>query len=308
MVGDMSLIRDSQDEYFYSLAIEELKSGSFSQALWDKALAKSNFDETQAKGEYVELRVEQFKDEMLEGVENEIKIEDMQVRLDDYKNDIEEIETLKSRTLFANIFSNPLFIIEVLVVASLVGMKYGSWWYFVGVIFALTITMIIPKLNYLVSVGLAGFFGMAAYQYGAEWWGETGGYWFGGIIFLVMIGVNIEIITKNKEVSDVVHKHKKELSEMRMDLSHIKSDNTSSENAGVSSVSLVLVDPGKHKIRAIKCVRELTGCGLRTGKDLVENAPSTILENITEDEAVMAIAFFEEDGVEGANLEIKPTV
>ena len=307
-MSDISVIRDNQDEHFYSLAVEELKNGNFSQALWDKALAKSNFDEAQAKGKYVELRVEQLKDEILEDVENEIQMEEMQGRLNDHENGIEELVKLKNQSLFANVFSNPIFIIEVLIVAALIGVNYESWWYFVGVIFALVIIMTIPILNHLVSVGLAGVFGMTAYHYGTEWWGETGGYWFGGIVFLAMIGANFEIITKNKEAGDVVHSHKDALNEMRMELKQAKAENTSSENASVSSVSLVLVDPGKHIIRAIKCVRELTGCGLRTGKDLVENAPSIILENITEDEAVKAIALFENDGVKGANLEIKPTV
>jgi len=47
----------------------------------------------------------------------------------------------------------------------------------------------------------------------------------------------------------------------------------------------VLVDFGAQKIGVIKVVREITGLGLKEAKDLVDNCPKPIKENISKDEA-----------------------
>ena len=47
----------------------------------------------------------------------------------------------------------------------------------------------------------------------------------------------------------------------------------------------VLVDFGAQKIGVIKVVREITGLGLKEAKDLVDNCPKPIKENIAKDEA-----------------------
>ena len=47
----------------------------------------------------------------------------------------------------------------------------------------------------------------------------------------------------------------------------------------------VLVEFGAQKIGVIKVVREITGLGLKEAKDLVDNCPKPIKENISKDEA-----------------------
>jgi large subunit ribosomal protein L7/L12 len=56
-----------------------------------------------------------------------------------------------------------------------------------------------------------------------------------------------------------------------------------------------LADPGK-KIPLIKVVREITGCGLSEGKNLVDGAPKPIKENIPKDEAEAIKKKLEEAG------------
>ena len=47
----------------------------------------------------------------------------------------------------------------------------------------------------------------------------------------------------------------------------------------------VLKSAGANKIAVIKVVREITGLGLKEAKDLVDNAPKAIKENVSNDEA-----------------------
>ena len=64
----------------------------------------------------------------------------------------------------------------------------------------------------------------------------------------------------------------------------------------------VLAEVGGNKIAVIKVVRELTGLGLKEAKDLVDNAPKPIKENVSKDEADSIKAKLEEAG---AKVEIK---
>ena len=66
--------------------------------------------------------------------------------------------------------------------------------------------------------------------------------------------------------------------------------------------TVVLNDIGAEKIKVIKVVREVTGLGLKEAKDLVDNAPSNVKENIPKDEAAAIEAKFKEVG---ATVEIK---
>jgi large subunit ribosomal protein L7/L12 len=59
---------------------------------------------------------------------------------------------------------------------------------------------------------------------------------------------------------------------------------------------------GEKKIQVIKVVRELTGLGLKEAKDLVEAAPSKVLEAAEKAAAQSAKAKLEE---QGATVEIK---
>ena len=64
----------------------------------------------------------------------------------------------------------------------------------------------------------------------------------------------------------------------------------------------VLADFGANKIAVIKVVRELTGLGLKEAKDLVDNCPKALKENISKDEAEEIKKKLEEAG---AKVEIK---
>ncbi len=69
-----------------------------------------------------------------------------------------------------------------------------------------------------------------------------------------------------------------------------------------SEFDVVLTSPGAKKINVIKVVREVTGLGLKEAKEAVDNAPTTIKEGASKEEAEELKAKFEEAG---ASVEIK---
>ena len=48
---------------------------------------------------------------------------------------------------------------------------------------------------------------------------------------------------------------------------------------------VVLANAGASKVKVIKVVREVTGLGLKEAKDLVDNAPKTLKEGVSKEEA-----------------------
>ena len=65
---------------------------------------------------------------------------------------------------------------------------------------------------------------------------------------------------------------------------------------------LVLSSIGEKKVNVIKVVRSLTTLGLKEAKDLVDGAPSTVLEAVSKEEAEAAKKQLEEAG---ATVELK---
>lgn len=65
---------------------------------------------------------------------------------------------------------------------------------------------------------------------------------------------------------------------------------------------VVLQSAGAEKIKVIKVVRELTGLGLKEAKELVDNAPKTVKEGASKEEADQIKAKLEEVG---AQVEVK---
>ena len=65
---------------------------------------------------------------------------------------------------------------------------------------------------------------------------------------------------------------------------------------------VILKEVGAEKIKVIKVVREITGLGLKEAKELVDNAPKTLKEGISKDDAEAMAAKFKEVG---ATCEIK---
>ena len=49
--------------------------------------------------------------------------------------------------------------------------------------------------------------------------------------------------------------------------------------------TVMLTAAGANKIAVIKVVRDITGLGLKEAKDLVDNAPKAIKENVSKDDA-----------------------
>ena len=66
--------------------------------------------------------------------------------------------------------------------------------------------------------------------------------------------------------------------------------------------TVALKEAGANKIAVIKAVREITGLGLSEAKGLVDNAPSTIKENVPTEEAKKMEAMLKEAG---ATVELK---
>ena len=61
---------------------------------------------------------------------------------------------------------------------------------------------------------------------------------------------------------------------------------------------MVLKAVGDQKIKVIKAVREITGLGLKEAKDLVDNAPKPVKENVSTEEAEEIKAKLDEVGAE----------
>ena len=76
--------------------------------------------------------------------------------------------------------------------------------------------------------------------------------------------------------------------------------------AGVEEVKdefdVIITSAGEKKVGAIKVVRALTGLGLKEAKALVDEAPSTVKEGVTKDEAEDIKKQLEEAG---ASVELK---
>jgi large subunit ribosomal protein L7/L12 len=62
--------------------------------------------------------------------------------------------------------------------------------------------------------------------------------------------------------------------------------------------TVVLKAAGGSKLAVVKLVKELTGLGLKEAKELVDNAPSNIKEDVEKDEAEGFKASLEEAGAE----------
>jgi large subunit ribosomal protein L7/L12 len=65
---------------------------------------------------------------------------------------------------------------------------------------------------------------------------------------------------------------------------------------------VLITSPGEKKVNAIKVVRAITGLGLKEAKALVDDAPSTVKEGVTKDEAEDLKKQLEEAG---ASVEVK---
>ena len=74
------------------------------------------------------------------------------------------------------------------------------------------------------------------------------------------------------------------------------------DDAGGSTVSVILTGCGDKKIQVLKAVREITSLGLKEAKEIVDSVPKAIKEGIEKDEAESIKKTLEE---QGATVEIK---
>ncbi len=74
------------------------------------------------------------------------------------------------------------------------------------------------------------------------------------------------------------------------------------EEEAQTEFNVILEDIGPKKINVIKAVRALTSLGLKEAKDLVEGAPSTVLEEVPKEAADEAKEKLE---AEGAKVSVK---
>ena len=65
---------------------------------------------------------------------------------------------------------------------------------------------------------------------------------------------------------------------------------------------VVLANAGDNKIKVIKAVREITGLGLKEAKEVVDNAPKTVKEGASKEEADQIKEKLE---AAGAKVEVK---
>ena len=65
---------------------------------------------------------------------------------------------------------------------------------------------------------------------------------------------------------------------------------------------VVLAGAGSSKVGVIKAVREITGLGLKEAKEVVDNAPKTVKEGVSKEEAEEMKAKLE---AAGATVEVK---
>ena len=61
---------------------------------------------------------------------------------------------------------------------------------------------------------------------------------------------------------------------------------------------VILKNPGASKLGVIKVVRAATGLGLKEAKDIVDNAPKTLKEAISKEDAEKLVAELKEAGAE----------
>ncbi|MDA0788266.1 MAG: 50S ribosomal protein L7/L12 [Proteobacteria bacterium] len=62
---------------------------------------------------------------------------------------------------------------------------------------------------------------------------------------------------------------------------------------------VIITSAGEKKVNAIKVVRAVTGLGLKEAKALVDEAPSTVKEGASKDEAESILKQLEEAGASG---------
>ncbi|WP_339044830.1 50S ribosomal protein L7/L12 [Candidatus Zinderia endosymbiont of Aphrophora alni] len=102
------------------------------------------------------------------------------------------------------------------------------------------------------------------------------------------------------ELNDLIKGFEKKLGISVNDINNIntlnKNINNISKKKEKTKFSVILTEIGTSKISVIKIVRELTGLGLKECKNLVDNIPKSLKDNLTKVEAETFIKKIESIG------------
>ncbi|MDD6490531.1 MAG: 50S ribosomal protein L7/L12 [Clostridia bacterium] len=101
------------------------------------------------------------------------------------------------------------------------------------------------------------------------------------------------------ELSELVHAVEDEFG-VSAATAVVQGPSTENNNAAAEKTEfdVVLKAAGAEKIKVIKVVREITGLGLKDAKALVDEAPKTLKEAVSKDDAEAIKAKLEEVGAE----------
>jgi large subunit ribosomal protein L7/L12 len=83
---------------------------------------------------------------------------------------------------------------------------------------------------------------------------------------------------------------------------HKESDQPEKKTEGPKEVNVMLTAYGARKVQVVKAIREITGLNLRESKAIVDNVPSVVKEQISEEDAAEIKRLLE---AAGASVEFK---
>ena len=121
---------------------------------------------------------------------------------------------------------------------------------------------------------------------------------FNAAIILMLIIIVREILRKKYNID----MDKIDVKNLKNIKSQIRQANPTAISRGTGSKNIVLKDTGANKATVMATLRQITDMDYNTAKSLVENVPSTILTDVSEQEANLTKKALE---FVGATVEIK---
>ncbi len=121
---------------------------------------------------------------------------------------------------------------------------------------------------------------------------------FNAAIILMLIIIVREVLRKKYNID----MDKIDVKNLKNIKSQIRQANPTAISRGTGSKNIVLKDTGANKATVMATLRQITDMDYNTAKSLVENVPSTILTDVSEQEANLTKKALE---FVGATVEIK---
>jgi hypothetical protein len=113
---------------------------------------------------------------------------------------IEEVRAGVNQANLNEDLSGPFFF-QILVIAIAIGYYNKSWYIFAGTFLGLLILFAIPYVRRIISLALAGPFGLFGYLIGNDFWGQEAGYVIGGFFFLSSLAISFGGIDYMSDIS-----------------------------------------------------------------------------------------------------------